>query len=138
MSELTGEAYTPANKSQRHNKTISLCRIDPNYLLVFLKPLKYGMQNSKIFNIWGGGTAPSSHPTHAIDRNENILFHAMGNDRGVRRPVCSIHTGTEVQCPEDICRRCCKVQTVLCQERESSVVCHLIHPKCWPTNTLSN
>ena len=43
--------------------------------------LKYGMQNSKIFNIWGGGTAPSPDPTPrrpmAIDRNGNFLFHAL-------------------------------------------------------------
>ena len=43
--------------------------------------LKYGKQNSKIFNIWGGGTAPSPDPTPrrlmAIDRNGNFLFHAL-------------------------------------------------------------
>ena len=62
-------------------KTISLCRIDSNCLFVFLKMLKYGKQNSKIFNIWGGGTAPSPDPTPrrtmAIDRNGNFLFHAL-------------------------------------------------------------
>ena len=43
--------------------------------------LKYGKQNSKIFSIWGGGTAPSPDPTPrrtmAIDRNGNFLFHAL-------------------------------------------------------------
>jgi hypothetical protein len=62
-------------------KTISLCRIDSNCLFVFIKMLKNGMQNSKIFNIWGGGTTSSPDPTPrglmAIDRNGNFLFHAL-------------------------------------------------------------
>ena len=44
------------------------------------------MQNSKIFNIWGGGTAPSPDPTPRplvpIDRNDNFLFHTLGIRRG--------------------------------------------------------
>ena len=62
-------------------KTISLCRINSNCLFVFLKTLKYGMRNSKIFNIWGGSTAPSPDPTPRplvpIDRNDNFLFHTL-------------------------------------------------------------
>ena len=43
--------------------------------------LAHGMQNLKIFNIWGGGAAPSPDPTPrrpmAIDRNGNLLFHTL-------------------------------------------------------------
>ena len=39
------------------------------------------MQNSKIFNIGGGGTAPSPDPTPRqllpIDRNDKFLFHTL-------------------------------------------------------------
>ena len=91
-------------------KTISLCRIDSNCLFVFLKMLKYGMQNSKIFNIWGGGTAPSPDPTPrrpmAIDRNgQNRWIRWSCRQRVRRKRKTIVKIGRLLNLKRFICKK---------------------------------